>query len=90
VPTSASKSLDLLEERVETLLGKLGESEKARRKLADKVEVLEENATRQAGRMERLEKKVSVASEDLDANYLKKRDQIQSRINHLLARLESL
>jgi predicted nucleic acid-binding Zn-ribbon protein len=90
VATSASKTLGLLEERVESLLRKLTESEKARRKLADKVEMLEESATRQNGQMKRLEKKVAVASEDLDANYLKKRERIQSRINHLLARLESL
>ena len=85
-----SKTLDLLEERVEALIGELRETRKVRRELARKVEKLEAKAAEQASRMERLKKQVAEASGDLDGAYLKKREEIRARLTHLMARLEAL
>ncbi len=90
VTPPTNKALDLLEERVETLINALETTRKQRKELARKVEKLEEKVGDQAGRVEKLKKQVSAASGDLDQAYRKKRDKIGARLTHLLARLEAL
>jgi len=90
VAPPTNKSLDLLEEQVERLIGELEKTRKERKELTRKVENLEEKAAEQAGQVDRLKKQVTAASGDLDQAYRKKRDDIRARLAHLLARLEAL
>jgi uncharacterized coiled-coil protein SlyX len=90
VTPPTSKSVDLLEERVDALIGELEKTRKERKDLARNVEKLEEKTAEQAGLVDRLKKQVSATSGDLDKSYRKKRDDIRARLAHLMARLEAL
>ena len=87
---STAKTLDLLEDRLDTLLKRLREAEKVREKLEKRVQELEGSSSEQAEKVDRLKKQVADASGDLDSAYLRKRKAVRERLAHVLARLEAL
>ena len=87
---SSTKTLDLLEDRLDTLLKRLHEAEKVRDKLEKRVQELESSSSEQAEKVDRLKKQVADASGDLDSAYLRKRKAVRERLAQVLARLEAL
>jgi predicted nucleic acid-binding Zn-ribbon protein len=90
VARTTSKTLDLLEDRLDILLKRLQEAEKDRDRLEKRVGELERTGEEQADKVDRLKKQVSDASGDLDSAYLRKRKAVRERLAQVLARLEAL
>lgn len=87
---SPLKSLELLEKQIDSLVKELGTSGEANTKLTKRVKELENQISQQKSEIERLSKKAGAVSDDLDEQYKKQREKIQSRLTQVMARLESL
>lgn len=88
-PTAATVA-DLLEERVDELLDLVDALRQENRQQTQKITELEERLSRQEEELGRLKRKATAAEKDLDRAYLDVRQQVQARLNTLLARLESI
>ena len=87
---SPLKSLELLEKQIDSLVKELGTSGEANTKLTNRVKELENRISQQKSEIERLSKKAGAVSDDLDEQYRKQREKIQSRLAQVMERLESL
>lgn len=87
---SRMKPLDDLEKNLDTLLKELQKSRKDRKKSEGQLKEMEAECNGQAKEIERLRRKAGDVSGKLDLQYRRKREEIQSRLTNVLARLESL
>ncbi len=90
MPRKAPAAVDLLEERLEELLERMDALMEGHREQEERVAELEDLVTSQKEELERLRRKTAAAEKDLDRAYLDVRQQVQTRLNSLLARLESI
>jgi len=88
-PTAATAA-DLLEERVDELLELVDSLRQENRQQTQKITELQERLSVQEEELDRLRRKTAAAEKDLDRAYLDVRQQVQARLNTLLARLESI
>ncbi len=87
---SRMKPLDDLEKQMDAILKELEKSRKNRKKTEDRLQEMEAEFNSQVKELERLRRKAGDISGELDLRYRKKREEIQSRLTNVLARLESL
>jgi len=90
VAGSRKKPIDDLEKQVDRLLAEYRKKLKSGTGAEKNFRELESEFNRQAKEVERLQKKAADASGELDLNYRRKREEIQSRLANVLARLEAL
>lgn len=84
------KPLEDLEKQMDAILKELEKSRKNRKKTEDRLQEMEAEFNSQVKELERLRRKAGDISGELDLRYRKKREEIQSRLTNVLARLESL
>ena len=84
------KALEQLEKQLDALLKEVEGSRKAKVKLEERLGEMEKRLARQDREIKRLRTKADSITDDLDVRYRKKREEIQTRLATLLARLESL
>lgn len=84
------KLVDELEKQLDKLLSELEGSKKTKRELEGRLKKVENSLAGQKKEIERMRRKASDLSGDLDIHYRRKREEIQEKLAHLLARLESL
>ena len=82
--------IDDLEKQVDLLLKDLQRTRQKRATAEESLAEIESEFTRQAKELERLRKKAEEVSGELDLQYRRKREEIQSRLANVLARLEAL
>ncbi len=82
--------LDTIEKQVTDLLEQMQDLRRERLDQQEQIDELEGVVVKQSAEVERMRSKIEAASKDLDLRYRRKREEIQSRLNHVLARLESL
>lgn len=87
---SRKKPIDDLEKQVERLLVELRKTRQSSTATEARLEEMETEFNGQARELERLRKKAEEVSGELDLQYRRKREEIQSRLAHVLARLEAL
>ena len=87
---SRMKPLEDLEKQMDAILKELQKSRKDRIKTEDQMKEMKAEFNNQVKELERLRRKAGDISGELDLKYRKKREEIQSRLTNVLARLESL
>ena len=87
---SQNSLLDKLEKQTESLIAQLASIRQERIDLTEQIKELETAVEDQTAEITRMKSKIADSSKDLDIRYRRKREEIQSRLNHVLARLESL
>ena len=87
---SQSSMLDTIEKQIEGMLTELTRLRRERGELNEQISELEAAIESQSTELERMQAKISASARDLDIRYRRKREEIQSRLNHVLAKLESL
>ena len=90
MPRTAPTAMDLLEDRLEQLMERFDALCEENRKQSERITELEGSLSDQEEELERLRRKSAAAEKDLDRAYLDTRQQVQSRLNSLLNRLESI
>ena len=84
------KALEELDKQLDALLKELESARKSKGKLEERLQGMEKKLAQQEREIKRLRTKADSITDDLDVRYRKKREEIQSRLASLLARLESL
>jgi len=84
------KPIEDLEKQVGRLLQEYRRQLKNGTGAEERLKEMESEFNRQAKEVERLRKKAADVSGELDLNYRRKREEIQSRLANVLARLEAL
>ena len=87
---SRTKPIDDLEQQVDRLLAEFRKKTENTAGAEDRLKEMESEFNRQAKELDRLRRKAAEDSGELDLQYRRKREEIQSRLANVLARLESL
>ncbi len=87
---SRTKPIDDLEKQVDRLLNEFRKKLKNNTGAEERLKELKAEFNRQAKELDRLRRKAAEASGELDLQYRRKREEIQSRLANVLARLEVL
>ncbi|MFO7768246.1 MAG: cell division protein ZapB [bacterium] len=90
MPRNVPDAVDVLEERLDELLQRMDALREENGEQKERISELEGRLSEQGEELERLRRKSAAAEKDLDRAYLDVRQQVQTRLNSLLARLESI
>jgi len=90
VAGSRAKPIDDLEKQVDKLLVEFRKKLKNNTGTEERLREMEAEFNRQAKELDRLRRKAAEVSGELDLQYRRKREEIQSRLASVLARLEVL